>query len=123
MQIVLRRSTRTRRACNLTVAQRRGFKEIRDLEASGAIRVTISDKGGEFVVLPQQMDRAITRSHLSDHTIYGPATSEEFSRQYCRLNRKWTEIAKQANLPRNIITRLKCDTFYVSRVVCSYQDP
>ncbi|VDP22117.1 unnamed protein product [Heligmosomoides polygyrus] len=31
------------------------------------------------------------------------------AKQYRRLNRMWTEVAKSARLPKSIITRLKCD--------------
>lgn len=48
---VLRRITGRRIASNLTVAQKCGLREVQDLVSSGAIRVTVSDKGGEFVVL------------------------------------------------------------------------
>lgn len=100
---VLRRSagqSYLSRASNLTAAERNGLREIRELAKSGAIRVTVSDKGGEFVVLPQELDRAITRLHLQDNTIYASSSREEFGKQYRRLNRKWTEIAKSANLPK-----------------------
>ena len=47
---------------------------IRRLIADGTIRLSVSDKGGEFVVMPQSLDREITEIHLSDTTIYRRVT-------------------------------------------------
>ena len=106
---VLQRWVGRRLRSNLTDAQRRGLKEVRELTATGALKVSISDKGGEFVILSQDLDRAITALHLQDHTTYHRSSPEEFARQYRHLNRKWSDIAKTANLPRSLILRLKCD--------------
>ncbi|KAJ1365418.1 hypothetical protein KIN20_025709 [Parelaphostrongylus tenuis] len=44
----------------------RGMKEIRELIREGSIRLSVSDKGGEFVVIPRQLDIAVTNKHLED---------------------------------------------------------
>ncbi|XGW03988.1 hypothetical protein V3C99_015267 [Haemonchus contortus] len=105
----LRRNIGVRVPPNLSAAQRRGLKELRELSQSGAIKISVSDKGGEFVVLSQDLDRAMTRLHLQDQSTYSPSAPEEFTRQYRHLNKVWTETAKLANLPKTVISRLKCD--------------
>ncbi|EYC36247.1 hypothetical protein Y032_0917g3034 [Ancylostoma ceylanicum] len=41
---------------NLSREHWQGFKEVRNLIADNSIRLSVSDKGGEFVVLPQTLD-------------------------------------------------------------------
>lgn len=104
---VLRRSSEqssTSRISNLTAVERNGLREIRKLAKSGATRVTVSNKGGEFVELFQEVDKAITRLCLQDDTVYAHSSYEELVMKFRRLNRKWTEIARSANLPRGVIT-------------------
>ncbi|EYC36046.1 hypothetical protein Y032_0940g3141 [Ancylostoma ceylanicum] len=59
-----------RRYCNMTREQWERFRQLREMTDDGSIRVTVSDKGGEFVIIPQALDREITDLHLSDATIY-----------------------------------------------------
>ncbi|KAK6749016.1 hypothetical protein RB195_001558 [Necator americanus] len=106
---VLERFSRKHVNFNLTVAQRRGQREIRNLITAGEIKVSVSDKGGEFVVLSRELDKAITRQHLEDDSLYVPSSANEFRKQYRRLNRVWVETAGTAGLPKNFITRLKND--------------
>ncbi|KAK6762863.1 hypothetical protein RB195_023532 [Necator americanus] len=72
---------------NLSVAQRRGLREIHNLITAGEINVSVSDKGGEFVVLSRELDKAITRQHLEDDNLYVPSFANGFRKQYRRLNR------------------------------------
>ena len=65
---VLKRYSQKPSVNNLTFAQRRGLHELRDLCAEGRIKVSVSDKGGEFVVITRGLDMDITRYHLSDTT-------------------------------------------------------
>ncbi|KAK6732228.1 hypothetical protein RB195_016547 [Necator americanus] len=87
--------------------QRSGLREIRELSTRGEIKVTISDKGGEFVVISRELDMAITRKHLDDATLYHSSSHEEFIKQSRRLNRVWVEIGKAAGLHKTMITKLK----------------
>lgn len=48
------------------------------LVSNGSIRLSLSDKGGEFVVMLQKLDRRITAAHLADTATYRPATETEF---------------------------------------------
>ncbi|KAK6737038.1 hypothetical protein RB195_019623 [Necator americanus] len=107
---VLKRFSKKKRVnFNLSVAQRRGIREIRNLITAGEIKVSVSDKGGEFVVLSRELDKAITRQHLEDDGLYVPSSANEFRKQYRRLNRVWVETAGTAGLSKNLITRLKND--------------
>ncbi|EYC41775.1 hypothetical protein Y032_0557g3394 [Ancylostoma ceylanicum] len=74
----LGRFSNIRHRSNLSAAQKCGMEEIRSLIKSQSIRLSISDKGGEFVVIPKQLDEAITEEHLKDKTLYRPSSSQEF---------------------------------------------
>ncbi|KAJ1373722.1 hypothetical protein KIN20_036212, partial [Parelaphostrongylus tenuis] len=65
---------------NLTELQKRGMKEVRKLIREGRIRPSVSDKDGEFVVIPRQLDIAITNKHLEDALLYRPSSVKEFKR-------------------------------------------
>lgn len=103
---VLRSISGKRVRSNLTIAQRKGLKELKGMTSSGAIKIGVSNKGGEFVVLTQELDQAITRFHLQDATVYQQSSAQEFARHYRRLNKRWTDIARLANTPNS---RLRCD--------------
>ncbi|XGW05094.1 hypothetical protein V3C99_015904 [Haemonchus contortus] len=106
---IFRRHTRERFS-NMTNAQWEGLREIRKRVAEGEIRLSVSDKGGEFVVLPRSLDREITELHLSDASIYSHSTEKAFLTQCHRLNALWVSIGKVAKLDRRLIRRLKLDT-------------
>ena len=76
------------------------MKHVRELIRSRQIRLSVSDKGGEFVVAPHQLDIAITENHLRDASIYRPSSHAEFQKQFRKLNREWIRIAKAAHLSR-----------------------
>ncbi|EYB97637.1 hypothetical protein Y032_0139g2134 [Ancylostoma ceylanicum] len=83
----------------------------------GMIRLSVSDKGGEFVVMPQPLDREITELHLSDPTVYRCTTQSEFVSQYRRLNHVWMMTGKAAGLSEVLLSGLKienpnCPVFY-----------
>ncbi|VDO88169.1 unnamed protein product [Heligmosomoides polygyrus] len=119
---VLRNYMGKRVSSNLSTDQQQGLREIRSLSLSGAIKIGISDKGGEFAVLSQEHDRAITRLHLQDASVYSRSSPEEFRRQYRRLNRKWVEVSRSANLPKGMITRLRCDHHRMSSALYANKD-
>ncbi|XGW33958.1 hypothetical protein V3C99_018027 [Haemonchus contortus] len=98
------------RFSNMTNAQWEGLREMRKRVAEGEIRLSVSDKGGEFVVLPRSLDREITELHLSDTSVYSHSTEKTFLTQCHRLNALWISIGKTAKLDRRLISRLKLDT-------------
>lgn len=73
------------------------------------IILIISDKGEEFVVRFQQLDRVFTVLNVQDNTIYSPLTQQEFTIQHWRLHRMLSKIAKLAILPRAIMVLLKTE--------------
>ena len=95
---------------NLTREQWQGFAEVREMTKNGAIRLSVSDKGGEFVVMPQVLDRKITEAHLQDTTLYCPVTESDFHNQCRRLNDIWMSIGKSSGLDEKFLSRLKIDT-------------
>ncbi|KAK6733433.1 hypothetical protein RB195_017272 [Necator americanus] len=94
---------------NLTREQWQGLKEIREMTTRGDIRLSVSDKGGEFVVMSQALDREITNLHLQDETIYRRVTEKEFLVQCKRLNHVWMTMGKSAGLDERFVSCLKLD--------------
>uniref|UniRef100_A0A7I4YDF6 Reverse transcriptase domain-containing protein n=1 Tax=Haemonchus contortus TaxID=6289 RepID=A0A7I4YDF6_HAECO len=94
----------------MTIAQWEGLREIRKRVADGEIRLSVSDKGGEFVVLPRSLDREITKLHLSDTSVYSHSTEKTFLTQCHKLNALWVSIGTAAKLDKRLIKRLKLDT-------------
>ena len=95
-----------RQRMNLNRSQWLGFKELRELTSNGIVRVSVSDKGGEFVVLSQDLDREITELHLSDATLYRRVSERDYHSQCKRLNHVWVEVGKAAGLDERFISRL-----------------
>ncbi|KAK6762768.1 hypothetical protein RB195_023469 [Necator americanus] len=94
---------------NLTREQYQGFTEIREMTTKGKMRLSVSDKGGEFVVMSQALDREITNLHLQDETIHRCVTEKEFLVQCKRLNHVWMSIGKSAGLDERFVSRFKLD--------------
>ncbi|EYC38778.1 hypothetical protein Y032_0696g1607 [Ancylostoma ceylanicum] len=84
---MLSRYSNKRAPSNLTPTQRLGLREIRDFCRRGEIKISISDKGGEFVVISRELDMAISEHHLEDATVYCPSSPEEIRKQYLHLNK------------------------------------
>ncbi|EYB87797.1 hypothetical protein Y032_0257g408 [Ancylostoma ceylanicum] len=82
---------------------------MRELISNGSVRLSVTDKGGVFVVLPQALDRKMTTTHLADTTVYRQATAKEFQALCRRLNDIWVKVAKSAGLDERFITRLKIE--------------
>uniref|UniRef100_A0A7I4YGZ9 Unconventional myosin-Ie n=1 Tax=Haemonchus contortus TaxID=6289 RepID=A0A7I4YGZ9_HAECO len=102
---------------NLTREQWEGLKEIRERIKRNEVRLSVSDKGGEFVILPQSLDREITELHLADTTVYRNTTEKAFLMQAHKENTLWVKVGKMAKLDERFIRRLKlenptCPVFY-----------
>ncbi|VDO20352.1 unnamed protein product [Haemonchus placei] len=87
-----------------------GLREVRKRVADGKIRLSVSDKGGEFMVLPCSLDPEITELHLNDASVYGHSTEKAFLTQCHRLNTLWVSIGRTAKLDRMLIRKLNLDT-------------
>uniref|UniRef100_A0A914CQZ8 Reverse transcriptase domain-containing protein n=1 Tax=Acrobeloides nanus TaxID=290746 RepID=A0A914CQZ8_9BILA len=91
---------------NLTGPQRQGLKSIMSRSRSKEIRVSISDKGGDFVVLPTQLDIAITELHLLDQGVYEKTNEKAFLCLEKSINENWVKIASSCGLPKRLISLL-----------------
>ncbi|EYB97280.1 hypothetical protein Y032_0142g2337 [Ancylostoma ceylanicum] len=69
-----KRQSKAKSGSNLTERERRGLKMLVCLRKE--LRYNISDKGGDFVVLTQTLDKKLRREHLSDTTIYGRSSDD-----------------------------------------------
>ena len=103
------RFRREKTPCNLNFKRKAGMKQLKEIIGSKQIRLSISDKGGEFVVIPHHLDVAITEKHLENTAIYRPSSYAEFQRQFRHLNREWVKTARAAHFSRDMTTRLKLD--------------
>lgn len=84
---VLRRNITVRPRPIMSAEPRRGLSEIKSLRELGTIKVGVSERREEFLVLSQQLDKSITRIHLLDTSAYGRSTCERFAGQFLQLNR------------------------------------
>ncbi|VDM62845.1 unnamed protein product [Angiostrongylus costaricensis] len=75
-----------RYSSNHTLVQKRGMRAVRELMRLKTIRLCVSGKGGEFVVIPHQLDVEITKKHLEDASLYRPSSEKEFKSKYRKLN-------------------------------------
>jgi exonuclease III len=93
---------------NLTKAQARGLKSLRKRLKNGEIRISVSDKGGEFVVCETELDIAITQQHLSDQTTYEKATQKDFEKLLPNINKTWSDIYAKAGgtISKDLFSRL-----------------
>ncbi|VDM64627.1 unnamed protein product [Angiostrongylus costaricensis] len=110
-----------RYSSNLTPVQKRGMREVRELIRLKTIRLPVSDKGGEFVVIPHQLDVEITKKHLEDASLYHPSSEKEFKSKYQKLNHEWVKMARAAGLKLSVISQLKL-TYQHARLVLAYKN-
>ncbi|VDM62632.1 unnamed protein product [Angiostrongylus costaricensis] len=85
------------------------MREARELIRLKTIRLSVSDEGEEFVVIPYQLDVEITEKHLEDASLYRPSSEKEFKSKYRKLNNEWAKMAKAAGLRPSVISQLKVD--------------
>ncbi|VDM64342.1 unnamed protein product [Angiostrongylus costaricensis] len=85
------------------------MREIRELINSETIRLSASDKEGEFVVILRQLDVEIIEELLSDATLYRPSSEKEYKSQYRKLNNQWVSVAKATGLKSPVILHHKID--------------
>ncbi|KAJ1349290.1 hypothetical protein KIN20_004782 [Parelaphostrongylus tenuis] len=70
------------------------MKEVRELIREESIRLSVSDKGGEFAVIARQLDIATTNKHLEDASLYRSSSVKEVKRQNRKSNNEWFHTAK-----------------------------
>lgn len=65
---------------DFTAARKCSMREIIELINSKTIRLTVSDKGGKFVVIPRQLYVKITEEHLTYVTLYRIPSEKRISK-------------------------------------------
>ncbi|EYC15824.1 hypothetical protein Y032_0035g2983 [Ancylostoma ceylanicum] len=65
---VYQKESRSFFATNLTSQELRGLRKLK--AARQSLRITVGDKDGAFVVMPRELDKALTSSALADDSIY-----------------------------------------------------
>ncbi|EYC20386.1 hypothetical protein Y032_0022g598 [Ancylostoma ceylanicum] len=90
-----RNASRSHFVANLTPEELRGLRKLK--AARQDFRITVGDKDGAFVVMPRDLDKALTSSALADDSIYERSSYKCFT-QKCQilkeavksvLRRKW----------------------------------
>ncbi|EYC21534.1 hypothetical protein Y032_0988g3301 [Ancylostoma ceylanicum] len=65
---IYRNASKSLFASNLTSQELRGLRKLKAMRQN--FRVTVGDKDGGFVIMPQDLDKALTISALADESIY-----------------------------------------------------
>ncbi|VDL70819.1 unnamed protein product [Nippostrongylus brasiliensis] len=82
-------------------------------------RIINSDKGGDFVVSPQEKGKTITAIHHQCNSVYAKSTCKEIAAQFDRLKRTWTSIPTEARFDPKHVTELK-STGPICPVICTF---
>ena len=90
---------------NLSPCLRSALKSLIKRRDAGEIRISVSDKGGEFVVMPAALDREITLLHLSDTSIYVPSSKKSFTQKSKNINTIWDTVCKNRNFSAKFKTQ------------------
>lgn len=77
---------------NLPKEQRDNIKRLGTLQQNGTIRISVSDKGGEFTIIPQELDKRIALHHLSDTATYIAAEKTDFNKNIKTVKHTWDHI-------------------------------
>jgi hypothetical protein len=80
---------------NLSKDERKSLSVLKKKITDGEIRISTSDKGGEFVIAEQTLDKAITFLHLSDSSIYLETNKEHFERGVKTVKHAWESVCQQ----------------------------
>ncbi|KAJ1349963.1 hypothetical protein KIN20_005648 [Parelaphostrongylus tenuis] len=74
----------------------RGMKKVQELIREESIRLSVSEKGGDFVLILRQLAISLTNNYLEDALLYQPSSVKEFKRQNRKLNNEWVHTAEAA---------------------------
>ncbi|EYC40623.1 hypothetical protein Y032_0604g557 [Ancylostoma ceylanicum] len=106
--------SRTKSGSNLTEGERRGLRKL--LKLRKELRYSVSDKGGDFVVLTQTLDKKISRDNISDTTLYERSSLRDFDKvsNYLRstIKRVLGKIMNTRTVKRFIPTFPTVPTYY-----------
>jgi hypothetical protein len=80
--------------------------ELITLKKAKEVRISVSDKGGEFVLMSGTMDNMLMEKHLSNDVLYRPCGNlTQISEN--EINEVWEYVGKKNNLNERAIQRLK----------------
>ncbi|EYB89128.1 hypothetical protein Y032_0235g3168 [Ancylostoma ceylanicum] len=77
-----RNASTSHSGANLTSQELRGLRKLQP--ARNILRISVGDKDGAFVVMPQDLDKALTSSALSDDSIYERSSFKCFTEK-CQI--------------------------------------
>uniref|UniRef100_A0A914Z1A1 Reverse transcriptase domain-containing protein n=1 Tax=Panagrolaimus superbus TaxID=310955 RepID=A0A914Z1A1_9BILA len=89
---------------NLAPPLRQALISLIAKRKTNELRISTSDKGGEFVVIPTSLDQQIVRHHLSDSSLYQPTTTENYESAAKTIETKWKNLCKQRAIPSKMKT-------------------
>ena len=91
---------------NLTSKQKITLSELIKLKKSHEVRISVSDKGGEFVVMKSTLDDELVKKHLNNRSIYQP--TDDLTRKAEKdISEAWEYVAKKNRVNERHIDRLK----------------
>ena len=79
---------------NLTRNQRETLSEMTTLKKGREVRISVSDKGGEFVVMDSNLDNTLMEKHLGNESLYRPC-HDLMKKAEEEINEVWEYAAKK----------------------------
>ena len=91
---------------NLTQRQSRALSELVKMKRNRQLRISVSDKGGEFVVMNSNLDNQLMEKHLGNESLY-ERTTDLTQQAENEINEVWEYVAKKNQMKERTIARLK----------------
>ena len=91
---------------NLTQRQSRALSELVKMKRNRQLRISVSDKGGEFGVMNSNLDNQLMEKHLGNESLYEP-TTDLTQQAENEINEVWEYVAKKNQMKERTIARLK----------------
>ena len=80
---------------NITKNDRQALKSLKKKINNNEIRISVSDKGGEFTIINQSLDKRITMLHLSDVSTYKVTNKTIFLQSVKDVKTNWDTICQK----------------------------
>ena len=102
---------------NLSQCQLETLSELIALKKAKEVRISVSDKGGEFVLMSSTMDNKLMKKHLSNDVLYRPY-KDLIQKSENEINEVWEYVGKKNHLNERSIQRLntthsQCPVIYL----------